>query len=216
MNAGPRRVVLLHGLWMPGVSMRWLAGQLRAAGFAPEVFSYATVGGGPDAAVPQLIALLRQAPAHVVAHSLGGMVALTALQQAPDLEVPRLVCLGSPLCGSAAASGLAHRAWAAPTLGRSARLLREGCAPWRGATRLGMIAGRVPLGLGRFFGGIHGDSDGTVAVAETRLEGLADHVVVPASHSGLLFSSRAAAQAVAFLREGRFDHDGTGAARLIG
>ncbi|HSM10829.1 MAG TPA: alpha/beta hydrolase, partial [Lysobacter sp.] len=55
-------------------------------------------------------------------------------------------------------------------------------------------------------GGIRGDSDGTVAVAETRLSGLADHVVVAASHSGLLFSAAASRQAIAFLRTGRFQH----------
>ena len=71
---------------------------------------------------------------------------------------------------------------------------------------MGVVAGRTPLGLGQFFGSLRDVSDGTVAVAETRLAGLADHVVVPASHSGLLLSSQAAAQAVAFLRSGRFEH----------
>ena len=44
-----------------------------------------------------------------------------------------------------------------------------------------------------------------MAVAETRLPGITDHCVVAASHSGLLFSSEAAAQTVAFLRHGRFE-----------
>ena len=201
-----RRVVLVHGLWMPGISMRWLAGQLTRAGFAPEQFSYPTVAGGPEAALPRLAETLRRAPAHVLAHSLGGLVTLTALQREPDLPVARVVCLGSPLCGSAAATGLAKRSLTAAALGRSADLLREGCRAWRGRPEVGVIAGRVPLGLGQFFGGIRGDSDGTVAVAETRLAGLADHVVVAASHSGLLFSAAAARQAIEFLRTGRFQH----------
>ncbi|RBH04597.1 alpha/beta hydrolase, partial [Xanthomonas oryzae pv. oryzae] len=46
--------------------------------------------------------------------------------------------------------------------------------------------------------------DGTVALAETRLPGLRDHCVMRASHSGLLRSPEAAAQALAFLRCGRF------------
>ena len=200
------RVVLLHGLWMPGLSMRWHAARLSAAGFAPEVFAYPTVGGGPEAALPRLGELLARAPTHVLAHSLGGLVALTALQREPALPVARVVCLGSPLCGSAAATGLAQRTLTAATLGRSADLLREGCEPWRGRAEVGVVAGRVPLGLGQFFGAIHGDSDGTVAVAETRLTGLADHVVVGASHSGLLFSAAAARQAVGFLLNGRFEH----------
>ena len=35
--------------------------------------------------------------------------------------------------------------------------------------------------------------------------GLAAHCVVPASHTGLVFSAHAARQAAHFLREGRFD-----------
>jgi pimeloyl-ACP methyl ester carboxylesterase len=200
------RVVLLHGLWMPGAAMHWLARRLRAAGFATETFAYASIAGGPDAAVPRLVEALGDRPTHVIAHSLGGMVALQALCDAPELEVPRLVCLGSPLRGSGAAGGLMHWPATRMLLGRSADLLRTGFPCWQGRTAVGVVAGRVPHGLGALFAHFDGDHDGTVAVAETRLEGIADHVVVPASHSGLLFSEEAARQAVAFLREGRFRH----------
>jgi hypothetical protein len=44
-----------------------------------------------------------------------------------------------------------------------------------------------------------------VAVHETRVAGLTDHVCVDASHSGLLVSAQAAAQCAFFLRHGRFD-----------
>jgi hypothetical protein len=67
-----------------------------------------------------------------------------------------------------------------------------------------VIAGCVPHGLGALLAGFDGDHDGTVAIEETRLPGVSDHVVVEASHSGLLFSAEAVDQAVAFLRSGRF------------
>ena len=206
-----RRVVLLHGLWMPGLAMRWFAARLEARGFATDIFSYASVSGGPDAAVPRLVQWLR-AEADIVAHSLGGLIALQALCDAPELPVRRVVCLGSPLKGSGAAAGLLHVPLSALMLGRSAELLQRGFACWEGRAQVGVIAGRVPLGLGSLFGHFDGDHDGTVAVAETRLDGLADHVVVPASHSGLLFSPEAADQAAAFLRDGRFRHPAPGAA----
>lgn len=199
------RVVLLHGLWMPGLAMRWFAAQLAAAGFAPEIFSYRSVAEGPDNAVPRLVAHLRAGgPAHVVAHSLGGLIALQALCDAPDLAVQRVVCLGAPLKGSGAASGMLRWPLSTVLLGRSATLLRSGLPCWRGRAEIGVVAGRIPHGLGAFFAGFHEPHDGTVAVAETRLEGLAGHVVVAASHSGLLFSAEAAAQTIAFLRDGRF------------
>ena len=198
------RVVLLHGLWMPGMAMHWLAAKLRAAGFATEVFAYPSIAGGPEQAVPRLVEVLRRGPAHVVAHSLGGLVALQALCEAPELDVPRMACLGSPLKGSGAAGGLMQWHFTRMMLGRSAEMLRTGFPCWQGRTEVGVVAGRVPHGLGALFAHFDGDHDGTVAVAETRLEGIADHVVVSASHSGLLFSEEAATQAIAFLREGRF------------
>ena len=202
-----RRVILLHGLWMPGAVMHWLAAQLKAAGFAPEIFSYHSVADGPDLAVPRLAELLQaEGEADIVAHSLGGLIALQALCESPDLPVARVVCLGSPLAGSGAATGMLRWAPAASLLGRSAALLQHGIACWQGRAQVGVIAGHVPHGLGALFAGFHDEHDGTVAVAETRLPGLADHVVVDASHSGLLFSAQASAQAIAFLRDGHFIH----------
>jgi pimeloyl-ACP methyl ester carboxylesterase len=200
------RVILLHGLWMPGASMQWFASKLAAEGFAPEIFAYHSVADGPDTAVPRLIELLAQSPADIVAHSLGGLIALQALHEAPQLPVQRVVCLGSPLTGSGAATGMLRWAPAAAMLGRSAALLQHGVDGWKGQAQVGVIAGCVPHGLGALLAGFDGDHDGTVAVAETRLAGLADHVVVEASHSGLLFSAEAVEQAIVFLRQGRFAH----------
>ena len=44
------RVVLLHGLWMPGMSMHWLEARLRGAGFETAVFAYPSIAGGPEQA----------------------------------------------------------------------------------------------------------------------------------------------------------------------
>lgn len=201
------RVILLHGLWMPGASMQWFASHLSAAGFAPEIFSYHSVADGPDTAVPRLIEVLREGDADIVAHSLGGLIALQALREAPELAVRHVVCLGSPLTGSGAATGMLRWAPAAAMFGRSAALLQQGVEGWQGGAEVGVVAGCVPHGLGALFAGFDGEHDGTVAVAETRLPGVTDHIVVHSSHSGLLFSVEAAEQTIAFLRNGHFQHE---------
>ncbi|HET6396521.1 MAG TPA: alpha/beta hydrolase [Pseudoxanthomonas sp.] len=203
MSAAPARVLLLHGLWMPGLSMAWMARRLRRAGFATSVFAYAGAAAGPDAVLPALARRLRGADA-VVAHSLGGLLALEALRRGECPQVRRVVCLGSPLCGSAAAQGLAANAATAWMLGRAWPLLRDGCRAWEGPAEVGVVCGTRPLGLGRLFAAFDGPSDGAVAEAETRLPGIAAHCRVAASHSGLLLSPAAARQVVHFLREGRF------------
>lgn len=199
------RVVLLHGIWMVGATMQWFGARLRAAGYVPETFGYHSIVGGPDAALPRLVEQLRNGgPAHIVAHSLGGLVALQALAAAPDLPVRRVVCLGVPICGSDAAAGLAQRPLTALWLGRSADILRNGCATWPVHFEVGMIAGNLPHGLGGLVAHFDGDNDGTVAVAETRSPQLADHVVIASGHSGLIFSAEAVRQTTGFLARGRF------------
>ena len=185
-------VLLLHGIWNARAWVGPLAWRLRARGFVVETFGYSSVLGGPDVAVPQLLDRLQgSGPISLVGHSLGGLLALEALRRQPGLCVDRVVCLGSPLRGSGTARSLAEHGWSA-ALGRSSDLLLDGLPDWRGRAQVGLIAGCVPHGLGSLLGALDGDSDGTVALAETRLPGLADHCVVRCSHSGLVFSVDAA------------------------
>lgn len=204
-----RPVLLLHGLWMRSLALVPLARRLRAAGFACRRFDYATIRGGPDPAIARLCdELQRLAPdgCDIVAHSLGGLVALQALRCAPTVPVRRVVCLGSPLCGSQSAAGLARWPIGPLLLGRSAELLRSGLPDWQGRAEVGVIAGSRPVGMGRVLGGLPLPHDGTVCAAETQLPGLADHIVLPTTHTGMLFSAVVAMQVAAFLRDGRFDH----------
>lgn len=203
-------VVLLHGLWMRGLVMTALQRRLIQAGFAVESFDYWSVAAEPRHSVERLrerMRALTPARVHLVGHSLGGVLALQAVRDEKDLPVGRIVCLGSPLAGSAAAQGFLHWPGARAMLGRSVELLCEGLPPWNGAREVGVIAGRMPHGLGMLFGLLGDQHDGTVAVSETKLPGIADHCVVAASHAGLVFSVEAARQTIAFLHAGTFTND---------
>ena len=203
---GPQ-VVLVHGLLNSDWWLRPLAAKLRAEGFRTSLFGYSSVFDGPERAVPRLLERLRKEPVDaLVGHSLGGLIALESLRQAPELAVSRVVCLGSPLRGSQTARNLATHGWGRPLLGRSAGLLQCGLECWDGTAQVGLVAGDVARGLGRLFARFDGGSDGTVGLEETRLPGLADHCTVHSSHTGLVFSPEAVRQAAHFLRHGRFEH----------
>lgn len=204
------RVLLVHGLWMRSFSMRWLATRLRGHGFQTELFGYYSLLQDTDAVVARLAEALSGHPgAHVVAHSLGGLLSLRAAEKAGVAGVGRIVCLGSPLAGSQAATSIVARIPAGATLvGHNRTLLAAGIGHVPAGLRVGAIAGCVPRGLGGVVARFACEHDGTVAIAETRVSGLADHAVVQASHSGLLFSDAAARRATEFLREGRFEHAG--------
>jgi pimeloyl-ACP methyl ester carboxylesterase len=200
-------VILLHGLWMRGFTLVALRHRLEDAGYSVELFDYASVFRGPEVTVDGLLArarLVTDRKLHLVGHSLGGLIALQALQRAPDLTRGRVVCLGSPLRGSAAARGIARLPGGSLVIGKSLDILRNGVERWDGKQAVGGIAGRLPIGFGFAVGALTSPHDGTVSVAETELPGLTDHVVVPATHTGLLFSQDAAQQAIAFLRGARF------------
>jgi pimeloyl-ACP methyl ester carboxylesterase len=198
-------VLLVHGIWN---ARHWLAPfalRLRREGLAPTLFGYDSVLRDPEQAGERQIAHLRRHPVEsLVGHSLGGLVILEALRRAPDLPVKRVVCLGSPLRGSAVAAAIGGRPPLSLALGRSRDLLERGCPPWDGPAEVGVVAGDRARGVGGWFVRFDGASDGTVSVEETRLPGLRDHCIVPASHTGLVLSPHAAAQTAAFLREGRF------------
>jgi pimeloyl-ACP methyl ester carboxylesterase len=204
--AAPESVVLVHGIWMRGVMLLPLAGRLRQRGFRTEGFDYASLMHGPGPSEDRLARRLRAlgpGPVHLVGHSLGGLVALETFSRHAGLPPGRVVCLGSPLAGSAAARGLSRRRLA-PLLGRSAALLHSGLPQLPPGREVGVVAGSLAVGLGHLFGRFHGPNDGTVAVSETLLPGLADHRVVPASHSGLVFSPVVADLVACFLRQGQF------------
>lgn len=202
-------VLLVHGLWMNRVVMLYLARQLRRRGFDARAVGY--YSAMHDLArnaqlVAGAIAATDAPRIHLVAHSLGGVVALAALRDPPDPRVRRIVLLGSPLTGSASGRFLAAKRWGAPLLGTTRAL-------WGDMPQLeippgveaGAIAGERRFGIGRFIGlDVPLPNDGVVAVAETRHPKLADHLVMRVAHSEMLVSSAVARQAAAFLEAGRF------------
>ena len=86
---------------------------------------------------------------------------------------------------------------------RREELMKEQSAAGRLPVELGVIAGTQRLGLGQFFARFDEDCDGTIAVSETRMPGATDHITLPVSHMGMMFSARVARETAHFLERGR-------------
>ncbi len=209
-------IILLHGLWMRGFALSMLHRRLIEADFRVHRFDYRSVAAQQERILQrlqeQMVELADGGDAvHLVGHSLGGLLALRVCAgHAGELPPGRIVCLGSPLKGSAAARRFAGLGRGGEVLlGNNRELLEHGFERWDDPRELGVIAGCTPLGLGAMLGQVEGQHDGTVAVEETRLPGLTDHCVMDTSHTGLLFSQDVARQVTRFLHSGGFEHPGS-------
>ena len=201
-----REVILVHGLWVPALVMTPLAARLQAAGFRCHLFEYPGRDRPLEAHAERLARFAQDVgPAHFAGHSLGGLVVLDTLERRREVQAGNVLLLGAPVRGNFAGRRLARHGWGRWFLGASEPLWREGRgAHWTRPEPLGVLAGTLPLGLGRLFGPLPGVSDGVVRVEETEVAGMRERVVLPVSHSAMLVSARVAAQAVSFLGDARF------------
>jgi pimeloyl-ACP methyl ester carboxylesterase len=198
--------LLVPGLWMPAAAMRVMARSLEQAGYTVHAFTYAGRASFDDN-LARFTSCLREQlggrPAHLVGHSLGGVLLLEALRDR-DLPVASAVLLGAPVRGCMAGRRLGSIPGGSWMMGGCRERWAEREACWRRAEPLGVIAGTVPLGLGRLLGRLPGDSDGVVRVEETTVEGMADRMLVPLGHSMLIFSRSVCELLDRFMRKGRF------------
>jgi len=207
-GAEPEAAILVHGLWMRPWVMGFLARRLRQRGFRVWAFAYRSVRGGlaeNAQALARFAASVRSPVLHFVGHSLGGLLILRMLlESGPSLPPGRVVVLGSPLTGSAVARRISGVPGLRQALGHAAEVLDPGIECLPAQREVGAIAGTATLGLGRLFAHLEPPHDGTVSVAETRSDGLADHLELPVSHTGLVLSKAVADAVARFLRHGRF------------
>jgi pimeloyl-ACP methyl ester carboxylesterase len=211
-------VVLVHGLWMNGLELTMLGHRLRHEhGYDVRTFSYPTMSGAATGICRDLAAFASGTAdegrvVHFVGHSLGGVLVYRTLAEfGAGKSGGKAVLLGSPINGSKAARGAARFQALRPLLGP--HVLSELADPpprrWSGPNAMAAIAGTLRMGTGQFFAHFDEDNDGTVAVSETRMPGLTDHLVLPHSHFGMLYARDVAAQVAHFLRHGRFTTDGS-------
>lgn len=194
---------------MSGLETLTLRHRLARAGFEPRLFRYPSTRASLTDAAGALADELRgfgRGPAHLIGHSLGGLVILETFARAGRLPDGRVVLLGSPVRGSRAARAVAAWSIGPRLLGplAASELTRAREPVWRWPQQLGVIAGSRPVGLGRLFAGLPLPNDGTVAVDETQLAGIQDAAVFAASHLGMLLSADVAAAVARFLDSGRF------------
>jgi pimeloyl-ACP methyl ester carboxylesterase len=209
-------VVLLHGIARNSRSFRKLQRSLEASGFATLNLSYdsrrKSLEQLADDIHPAIGRFVNdvQGQVHFVGHSMGGLLTRVYLAKHRPERLGRVVMLGTPNGGSEIADRLRDFALYRAYFGPAGQQLATRRDP---ATETLLPAVSYPVGVIAGNRSIYpissafllpAPNDGRVSVEGTKLDGMADHVVIGVSHPWLVRNASAIRQTIAFLLHGRF------------
>lgn len=215
-TAGKREhVILLHGLCRTSRSMATMERALSAAGYQVRNVDYPSRSASTEKlsedVVGQAVAECQRSGAqriHFVTHSLGGILVRSYLARHTLTNTGHAVMLGPPNQGSEVVDKLGRHWLFRKITGDAGAELSTGTNS--GPRRLGppdysvgVIAGSRSLNWINSLM-IPGRDDGKVSIERTKLAGMADHLVVPATHPFLTRNKTAVCQTIYFLKTGRF------------
>jgi pimeloyl-ACP methyl ester carboxylesterase len=214
-SARPEGVILLHGIGRTHRWMRRLEKALQGQGFATLNLGYASrkkplelLAADIDGPIRRFAAEI-DGPLHFVGHSMGGLLSRIYIAKYRPQRLGRVVMLGTPNGGSEIADllhGLAlYRFYYGPAGQQLTTRLDSALTSLPTLDYdVGIIAGNRSIAPVASLFKMPRPNDTMVSVESSRLDGMADHVVVKASHAGLPHHAKAIEQTIAFLREGRF------------
>lgn len=208
-------VVLLHGIARSSASFRKLERTLKAAGFSTLNLDYPSRKQPLENLVEDVhgraghLMAQHHGRTHFVTHSMGGLLARAYIARHRPASLGRMVSLAPPNQGSEIAD-LLGRSWTYNRFfGPAGRQLGT-----RPDGRLRDLLGEVDYPLGIISGDRTVDplswlllprpNDGRVSVVRTKVDGMADHVTLHATHAMMMRNAEVMRHTVHFLRFGRF------------
>ena len=209
-------VVLLHGLARTSSSMNKMEDALQDEGYTTANIDYPSrefeIAELADIAIEEGLTTCRAndnvEKIHFVTHSLGGILVRQYLSTASIDELGRVVMLGPPNQGSNAADdldGVPGFDWMNGPAGHQLG---------KGEASVPLALGAVDFELGVIAGNrtidpitsavLENPDDGRVSVEDTKVEGMADFVVVEHSHAFMMRMRKPIELTKVFLRSGSF------------
>ena len=190
------KIILLHGLFMHRLIMTPMAKRLEKLGWQVENLSYPSTSTDKRKLFNSFDKIIEDGPALMIGHSLGGLVIKDYLKnhKISVAKVPLVITLGTPHQGAEIAKDL-DKFNIQRMLGSSTQfglLPNKFESSWQLPQQLISIAGNVKLGARPFLDRVWRDgveeSDGTVSIAETKIQGMSKHIIVRQTHTSMVYS----------------------------
>jgi pimeloyl-ACP methyl ester carboxylesterase len=210
-------VVLLHGIHRTARSFSRMQAALEANGFVALNLDYPSRRKPLEALAEQVHPEIERfagglkGSLHFIGHSMGGLLARVYLSRHRPPDLGRVVMLGTPNGGSEIADRLKnflpYRILFGPVgqqLGTQRDAALQALFP-PADYPVGVIAGNRSIDpISSMF--LPRPHDGRVSVANTRLDGMTDHIVLATAHPWLPENDIAIEATIAFLRDGKFGY----------
>ncbi len=219
--AGPDCVVLIHGVNRSYRAMRPMARALQVGGFNTVNVDYPSRSGTVDKIAPMAvgngIAQCREIGAetiHFVTHSIGGILVRFEQARAPIPELGRVVMLAPPNQGSEIVDKTRFLPGAGLVGGQA--LLQLGTSEEDIPAQLGAVDYEVGVIAGTgtinpwMSAMLPNPDDGKVSVARTRVDGMADFLIVKDNHRFIVEDDIVIRNTLRFLTTGSFDPEDKG------
>lgn len=211
-------VVLLHGIFRSKFDMMLLENAFQKEGYNTLNIPYPSreknledITDFVHTEITSHKEYSAQFPLHFVTHSMGGLIARYYIALYAPKNLGKVVMLGTPNKGSEFADLFSETQVLAPIyrsiFGPAGNQLTTTYEHIDTDVNypLGVIAGDISINpLAPFV--MNGAHDGIVAVDSTKIEGMDDHITLPACHSFMMFDGDVITQCLYFLENGVFNH----------
>lgn len=214
-ESGPAdMVVLLHGLGRSAKSMEFMKKSLEAEGYVVLSISYPS----RKEKIVALVEIIQEKlhyfnlgkynRVHFVTHSLGGILVRAYLSRYRPVNLGRVVMLSPPNKGSDVVDFFDEYSLFTYFFGPAATELGTGEESFPNRLgpadfEVGIITGNRTIDpISSWI--IDGDDDGKVSIEQAKLEGMADFLVAPVSHTYIMTDPFVVDQVLFFLKKGRF------------